>query len=379
MISSTNFHIKLDQDMAYYHVTYICICTALSVLWDVYFVKRMLYFIKLYREKIEEAKTDILGNSSQLAVQYKVDIVKYMFLLTINVTEMSGMVMYGLGSHFLTRRNTSNRTISNCTIGNTFNIELHDLIGNPMAKVYISLAQAEFLISIALVICLMKYLDVAYHNINVKPFRFIKSFLLISSLIGVVLIVTGSVPQLFILHEFCEPIIEFVYLCVWIRQTRTFYRTLKWRSVEFRVRGRSIQMVRRSIKNYQQFAFIMGLLGIGIVCMILTEFLQTYFFLFLTLVRYGPCLFHLLYNTPFYQPIFNTQLQLEALNTFNPIFSRIETILSIISPIFIGLQYVLVTIIFFGERLLRKLNYRFGRVRTRFTPNLTNPLLINSH
>ena len=349
------------------------------MLWNVYFVKRILYFIRLYRESMEEAKTDIFGNSSELAVHYKVEIVKYAFLLAINIIEISAMVMYGLGSHSMTRQNKSTRIISNCTIGNTFNIELHDLIGNPIAKIFLSFAQADLIISMAPVIYLMKYLDVTYHNINGKPFRFIKSFLPISSLIGLSLIVTGSVPQLFILHEFYEPIVEFVYFCLWFRQTRTFYRTLKWRSVEFQVRGRSTQMVRRSIKGYRQFAFIMSLMGIGIVCIILTEFLETYFFLFLTLVRYGPCLFHHLYNTPLYQPLFNTQLQLEALHTSNTVFSKIETILSIISPLSIGLQYVFVTIIFFSERLLRKQNYRFGRVRTRFTPNLTNPLLINSN
>ena len=138
-------------------------------------------------------------------------------------------------------------------------------------------------------------------------------------------------------------------------------------------------MVRRSVKSYRQFAFIMSLLGIGIVCIILTEFLETYFFLFLIVIRYGPCLFHHLYNTPLYQPFFNTQLQLEVLHTSNTVISSIVTILSITASFAIGLQYFLVTTVFFGEKLLKKMNYRFGRVRTRFTPNLTNPLLINSH
>ena len=166
---------------------------------------------------------------------------------------------------------------------------------------------------------------------------------------------------------------------MWISQTRTFFRTLKWRYLEFQVRGRSTQMVMRSIKSYRQFAFIMSLLGIEIVCIILTVFLETYFFLFLTAVRYGPCLFHHLYNIPLYQPSFNTQLQLETLHTSNTIILRIEITLGIIASFTIGLQYFLVTIVFFGEKLLRRMNYRFGRVRTRFTPNLTNPLLINSH
>ena len=375
MIFSNNFHIKFDQDVTYFYVTYLCLFTGLSVLWDVYFIKRMLYFIRLYRESIEKAKTDILGNSSELAVHYKVEIVKYAFLLTINIIEVSAMVMFGLGNS-LARRNNS--ITNNCIGKENYNKEI-DLIGNPVRFLFLSFAKIGLLFSLSVVICLMKYLDVTYHNINGKPFRFIKSFLLILSLICLALIVTGSVPQLFILHEFFEPIVEFVYFCLWIRQTRTFYRTLKWRSVEFQVRGRSIQMVRRSIKGYRQFAFIMSLMGIGFVCIILAVFLETYFFLFVTVIHYGPCLFHRLYNTPLYQPIFNTQLQLDALYTSNAVSSIIATTLGIIACFSIGLQYSLVTAVFFGEKLLRRMNYRFGRVRTRFTPNLTNPLLINSH
>ena len=324
---------------------------------------------------MEEAKTDIFDNSLELAVHYKIEIVKYAFMLAINIIEVSAMVMYGLGNS-LARRNNS--ITNNCIGKENYDLEIY-LIGNPVRFLFVFLAKIGLLFSLSVVICLMKYLDVTYHNINGKPFRFIKSFLLISSLIGLSLIITGSVPQLFILHEFYEPIVEFVYLCLWIRQTRTFYRTLKWRSVEFQVRGRSIQMVRRSIKNYRQFAFIMSLMGIGIVCIILSVFLETYFFLFLTLVRYGPCLFHYLYNTPLYQPLFNTQLQLKTLHISNTIILKLEITLGIIASFMIGLQYFLVTIVFFGGKLLRRMNYRFGRVRTRFTPNLTNPLLINSH
>ena len=374
MISSINFKIKLDHDVSYAYVGYISLFVALSVLWDIYFVKRILYFIRLYRESMEEAKTDIFGNSSELAVHYKVEIVKYAFLLAINIIELSAAVLYGLFSSLPLRNNS---TKNNCTIGD-YNMEFVDLIGNPIKLFFSCLAKMGLLFSLALVICLMKFLDVTYHNINGKPFRFIKSFLLITSLIGVVLILLGSVPQFSIVQRLYEPIIEFIYFCLWLKQTHTFYRTLKWRSLEFQVRGASTQMFKRSIKSYRQFAFIMSLMGIGIVSIILTVFIDTYFFLFLTAVNFGPCVFHHLYNTPLYQPLFNTQLQLEVLRISSTVMSRIEITLSIIASFTIGLQYFLVTIIFFGEKLLRRMNYRFGRVRTRFTPNLTNPLLINS-
>ena len=376
MISNINFNSKLYWDVNYFLVAFIGIFIALSVLWDVYFVKRILYFIRLYRESMEEAKNDIFGNSSELAVHYKVEIVKYVFLLAINIIEVSAVVMYGL---FISLPLQNNTTITNCTIEDIHNRELNDLVENPVKLFFLCLAKIGMLFSLALVICLMKFLDVTQHNINGKPFQFINSFLLITFLIGIVLILPGSVPQLFILVKVYEPIIQFIYFCLWLKQARTFYRTLKWRSLEFQIRGRSTQMVRRSIKSYCQFAFIMSLLGIGIVCIILAVFLETYFFLFLIVIRNGPCLFHHLYNTPLYQPFFNTQHQLEVLHTSNIVISSIVVILAIIAYFTIGFQYFLVTIIFFGEKLLKRMNYRFGRVRTRFTPNLTNPLLIDSH
>ena len=194
MISSINFHIKLYLDVTYFLVAYIGISIALSVLWDVYFVKRMPYFIRLYRESIEKAKTDIFGNSSELAVHYKVEIVKYVLLLAITIIEVSAVAMYGLFRSLPLRNNAR---ISNCTIEDSYNREFSDLIGNPIKLFLSCLAKIGLIFSLALVICLMKFLHVTYHNINGKPFRSIKSFLLITSLIGVVLILPGSVPQFF--------------------------------------------------------------------------------------------------------------------------------------------------------------------------------------
>ena len=208
-------------------------------------MKRILYFIRLYRESMEEAKTDIFGNSLELAVHYKVEIVKYLFLLTINIIEVSTVVILVL-SNSLVRRNGS--ITSNCSsLGNyMYNLEI-DLV-DPSELSLSSIAKIGFLFSLTLVICLIKYLDVTYHNINGKPFRFIKPFLFFSAFISVVLILPGSVPQLFILEKLYEPIIQFSYFCLWIKQTRIFYRTLKWRSLEFQVRGRSTQWLGDQLK-----------------------------------------------------------------------------------------------------------------------------------
>ena len=99
--------------------------------------------------------------------------------------------------------------------------------------------------------------------INAEAFPFIRCMLVVSTLICIALIVTRSVLQLFILRRLLDFVVHPVYLCLYAKQARTFYKTLKWRSVEFKVRGRSSQMVRRSIKSCYHFAFIMSLMEIS--------------------------------------------------------------------------------------------------------------------
>ena len=356
----------------YLFILCVCIMIGLSVLWDIYFVKRILYFVRLYRESMEESKTDIFGNSSEAALHYKVEIVKYFFLLIISIIEICSFGMFE--SSFLVISLDHNQII-NCTIGTIYNTDLK-VIANPIAAVFLSLGNAATIFSLALVICLMRYLDVKYHDVNGKTFPFIRCMLVVTSLIGVALIVAGSVPQLFILQKMLYPVVNTVYFYLWAKQTQIFYKTLKWRSVEFKVRGRSSQMVRRSVKSCYHFAIIMSLMGIGFLSVLVHGFLQISFFIIATAVYYGPCLFHDLYGTPYYEPLLTSNQQIEYLHISSEIVAWISTILIVIAFIVIGSQYLFVTIAFFGGKLWKALKYRFGRVRTRFTPSLTDPLLI---
>ena len=138
----------------------------------------------------------------------------------------------------------------------------------------------------------------------------------------------------------------------------------------------SCHIIKRSVKNCNYFGVMMCVMGIGILCIFVSEFLEKYFFLISTAVRYGPCLFHHFYGTAYYEPLLTTKQQIEALNLSNEIVSRIVTALEVIALVTVGSQYLFATTAFFGGNLWKKLKYRFGRVRTRFTPDFTNPLLI---
>ena len=354
---------------------YLFLFACLSTLWNVYFVKRILYFFRLYRESIKKARTDVLGKSSE-TLHYKVEMVKYVFLLVINITEMSSIMIYITGlvvSTVLVQPNITR--LKNCLNGTAlYNNYLHIILTNPTAAVFMTLGQVGLLLSIALGTSLMKYLDATYHNINHQTLKSIRT-LLVSCAIGVLLIITGFIRHSFIFQTLIYPVAQLGYFCIWIKQARTFYRTLRWRAVEFKVRGMSSEKVRREVKCSYHFAIIISLMGIGFGCMILINFLSSCYLLYVIIVRH-PCLLHQLYGIPNYGPLLTTKPQLDAFNLYNEIFSEIISALSLISYLAISSQYLLATLAFFGGMLLKKLNYRFGRVRTRFTPSLTNPLLI---
>ena len=365
----------INQYIDLFYFLGLCILAGLFLLWDIYFVKRIKYFNNLYRESVKEANTDSLVNSPEAALHYKVEIYKYVFMLAINVTEMIAIVMYAL-SVMLSSYGAHYNIFSNCTTGKISNSFFESSIANSIVTFFQSLSGAGLMFSLALGICLMKYLDDTYHNINRKPSKFIKRIFLVSCLVGFILIATGSVPQLDIFKKIYDPIIQLVYFCFWVKQSRTFYKTLRWRAVEFKVRGMSRRIVRRSVKSSHHFGIIMSLMGIGIMCIIVSQFIWGCLFIISTAVRYGPCLFHQLYGTPYFKPLLTTHKQIKILNLSTEVVKGITYVLNLVAIIVIGSQYLVATVVFFGGFLLKKLKYRFGFVRTRFTPSLTNPLLI---
>ena len=366
---------NIGDDLLLLMIPYICLLLVLSSVWDVYFVKLIVYYVRLYRECMKEANTDIFGNASELALHYKAEIVKNVFMLAINTIEFIAVLTFEL-SFGISLIPSNYKRINNCTTGGIYNFDDFRVIANPIAAVATSFGKAGFLMSLALVICLMKYLDVIYHDIHGKPFKYVRRFLLVSSIFGILLIIAGSIPQLFILQKLFEPVIILIYSFAWLKQTQTFYKTLRWRCVEYKIRGVGRQIVRRSIESCHHFAVFISMMGIGLLSVILFDIINKGFFFITVAIHYGPCLFHHLYGTPLYEPLLTTNKQIEALNLSIEVVSWFSAALMIVAHLSFGLQYLIASIGFFGTKLWKILKYRFGKVRTRFTPSLTNPLLL---
>ena len=362
---------------------FILLLIILSIIWDIFFLKKIRYLVLLYRECMEKANTDPFGNYLETAQHCKIEIHKYTFLLVMNVIEFGGLQIYALGALLaLTGQpedilNSSRFLIHNCTteFAHFNNLMIDAMIENPSISILVSIGQAGLLFSMALGICLMKYLDVKYHDIYGKTARYIRVFLLVTVMLGIFLIIAGSVPQLILIQKIVEPILQLIYFSIWVKHTRTFYKTLKWRTIEFRVRGRSNRVVKRSLISSYQFVIIMSCMLIGFSFFILSEFLTQYFILIATILYYDPCIFNYLYATPDYQTLLVTQQQIEALHISDTVTRYFSIFLFTFACTIIGLQYILATCLFFGQIIVRKLKYRFGYIPTRFRPSLTDSLL----
>ena len=364
----------------------ITISLILCILWTAYFVKRIIYFIKLYRECIQKAQSDPFMNFIEAARHHKSDIIKYIVLLLLNIAEFGSITIYSIGCMFTNYFNTYEHLYSpdrallhNCS-RKLIHIQFFGLrlmYENPINSIIVTTGQVGIVTSLALGICLMKYLHEILHNIEANPYPYIRRLLLITGLVALSLMITGTVPQLMIVHYLTEPIVQLVYLCIWVKQARIFLRTLKWRTVEFQVRGRHQGLVRRSKANSYQFALIMCSVGVGYVCFILGECIGQCSSLVALTLYYGPCMFHYLYGTTYFQRLVSPQQQTEHLEIIFITSTSASAILFTVSGLLFAIQYILSSVLIFGKMLSEKLKFRCGRIRTRFTPNLTQHLLTN--
>ena len=353
------------------------VCALVSIIWNVYFMRRITQFIRSYRHCVEKAKSDPFGNLSEAALHHKSELIKYTFLLIINITEFGSMSLYVFGYSLAEIPNAYRLTDANCTkmLTKFMNLHTKQMYEGPINSVLLSIGQSGTFLFIALGICLMKFLHENFHNIRSTAFHSIRRLLVVTCLLEVLLITTGSVPQLMIINIVLVPILSFIYFLIWVKHTRMFYRTLRWRSVELRIRSNNERLVRRAVISCYQFLVVMCCFGFAILCFDLSEFLANTITLLTIALQNGPCLFNHLYGTDYYKPVLDTKHGIKALSLAYHFKGHAVYVLNLIAVFLLVSQYLLCTAVFFGRFLINQLKYRYGYVQTRFTPNLTQRLL----
>ena len=168
---------------------------SLSIIWTVYFINKIVICIKMQKKCLNERNSD-----SDYARKNKCEMVKYVFLLLINITECGYMPLYGLGGLLPPELlySSSRPMLPNCAneliSSKIFDINL--ILENPFKAFLMVLVQVVMLFYLTFLTCLMHYLHIIFHSIPLNPFRFIRRFLLLTSLLSFFLIIVGTVPQL---------------------------------------------------------------------------------------------------------------------------------------------------------------------------------------
>ena len=343
---------------------------SLSLLWAVYFLNKIATCFRL-------SKTHLLEGNPDSARKYKCDMVKYVFLLLINITECGYIQLYWIGSlipseHLYWIRPMLPQCSTELIHAHFFDINL--ILENPLKAFLIALGQVGLLFNLAFLTCLMHYLHIIFHSIPLNPFTFIRHFFSFTSILSLFLVIAGTVPQLILFAKLVEPLVELAYFLIWCKYSLRFYQTLKWRTREFSMR--KPYLVKESVKNCRQFAVVMCCMGLGTFLLVVVNFIIQYLFLIAVVLFYGPCLFNYLYGTPYYLPPLVSDRQIETLLYSYTIKVYVTTVIIGIAIFITFSQFFAASVVYFKMILSEKLRMRYTRkFDTKSIPSLRRHLL----
>ena len=355
----------------YYLLIPICsIMAVLVIFWSLYLIKRIKINNQERLNALEKSKYDKLGNFTQLADFHKEEVVKFSFLLAINLIESVAMVIYAVGSQLaLVLSNKykpnlvfpDNIEFANCTRDYFQLQDLRPILSTMYLpfNLCVAFGQVGWLMSMSLSICLLKYLHNAYYNRG-GNLKWILRLLLLTSLLCVLFIIFSSVKQLFILQSIIEPIIQLTFLCFLIRYLRIYYRTLKRRTIDLKILCKSEETILASTRIVRRFSIISTLNTFAFTCLFLAEFLTQYIYVIATLIGFSSCFTKYAYDRVLYQPPLHNQHQIKQLQYARMMINSMANILLTIGCICIFFEYVLMSVLSCCSNFLRDLKMRFG-------------------
>ena len=351
-------------------------------LWNLYFIKMARLKYKFYMKWLKLARNDSTNTYAQWAYCYRTEFNKYLLLLSINLSECSAMVLYGIGYGLGEWLNSIHQSFifpqrvetNNCSqiLLQDSNVQIYWITEIPIGLFIIATAQGGFIFSMVLSICLMKYIHAREYHRSSDYKIWNKRFLTVMILILICIIVLGTVPQFVLAQRVIEPIVQVIVYFKWIKQIRRFHQTLKMLAFDCQINRKRRNVCRRAILLVKKFKIIMSLNIASFGLFILAELIAQFTFVITTGLYYGPCLFHYLYGSPVYAQIISNH-QVDILKNTMTSIDILERSLTIIATVLLCSHFFTVSICFFGNKITKGFNKKY---RTRFTPDLNNPLLI---
>ena len=272
-----NFIYNANRDSS---ITVLCVTllgafplTFTFIFWNIYLVKCIQHNLKLHKNALNDSILDNTGFYKSQMYEYNTNYVKFWYMLIINSFELFGAVSYIIGyaiteflwTHHEKFQHPDRFLYSNCSLGLYHNLPLELVIEVPVGLFCVALSESGILISMALSVCLMKYLESRFHYVK-EPRNWIIKFLQMTSLIAFSFLVIGSIPQTVILHIIFEPVVQLVYYSNWIKQARRFYKVSLSRALEYKLTDK--MRYKSCLKFSNHFRLVMLLYSIGIGCLL---------------------------------------------------------------------------------------------------------------
>ena len=352
-------------------------------LWNVYFIKKARLNYKGYMKYLKLARTDSTNMVVQLAYCCRTEFNKYLLLLSINITECGATVLYciayGLGiwlhnthQSFMFPHRAETHNCSQILLQGSY-LQMYWITEIPLSLIILSIGQVGFVFSMVLSICLMKYIHAREYNRSSDYKVWKKRYVMIMALTAMCTIVLGTVPQFVLVQRIINIIVGIIVYFKWVKQARRFHQTLKMLAFDYQINRKRRDVCRRAILLVKKFKIIMSLNIVSFGLLILVELIEHLKFTVIIGLYYGPCLFHYLYGTPIYTPVITNKYQVRILENISLGIGLFEKSLFAIATLMIGSYFVTVSILFFANKITNGFN---RHRRTRFTPDLYNPLLI---
>ena len=378
---------QLTSKLQYIYIPVLLLILIIGSLWNLYFIKMARRKYKLYIKWLKKSQSDPSNIFAQWAYCYRTEFNKYLLLLFINVSECGAMLFSGIGygvgewlsgihqSILIPQRLETHNCSKNILKGAS--LEIYSITEIPISLFIISISQFALILSMILSIRLMKYLHAREYNRSIQFKVCDRKFFSMIFIIAISIIVLGTVPQFVIIERFVESIVKVIVYLKWVKQIRRFHQTLKMLAFDCQINNKRKDVCRNALFMVKQFKIIMSLNIASFGLFILSELIPQFTFFATTLLYYGPCLFHYLYGTPFYPQAISSETQVMILEATVRGVGILDRVLIAIGTLLLGSHFFTVSLLFFGNKLASKLNLRYGKkYRTRFTPDLRNPLLI---
>ena len=263
----------------------------MSLYWTFFFIGRIIQF-KIYLKAASRhiSTTNKSGNMfEQAAYYYQTEIQKYFFLIVINFAEGCGFAL-NLFSQYLTVNylivpGIKGTTDMNCTHTDTSN----ELVMWTVINMVTTLQKITYLCNSLLLMSLMHYL-----TRRIKKIRFLyessrpRCILVATVILSLLLIATIHINGVIF------PVVNLIYLCIFLRSVKRFERTLLQRAGERMTQYGSNKV---EIREYRNFKLTMRFICIGFSLIVVSDFLIEFPEFTMSIMAYLRCYFPLLQSS----------------------------------------------------------------------------------